>query len=145
MAEELTDETLREAELELGVDFPHDFVELMREHQGQSVPNAVIDVGGYKESIGYLSFFGKTAGGETKNSIVNWARTFRERGYSAKLVPFARSGGAPHFALDYRENDVPVVSFLYPDPESPETGFWASEHVATSIAEMLSVLEQDGG
>lgn len=135
----LADEDVVAAEEISGVKLPEDFIRLMRAHQGMSASPMVVSLNGEHLAFGHLSFLGNDKNGESKYGLISWLETYRRNGYPEHFVPFARSGGSAHFALDYHAGG-PTVSYVYLDSESPETGYWGFVHVADSVSDMLDML-----
>lgn len=146
----ITEDDLIAAEGALGVRFPDDFIGLMVRHQGMTLRSAVIRAKDYSVPLGRLSYLVESTA--LTDNLVAWCNRLRRNGYPRDLVPFARSGGSPHLALDY-STSPPCVVDVYPrdtygdEPEplpgSRINGYWSTVKVAESITDMLAKLEPE--
>lgn len=157
-AARLTEDDIVAAESALGVIFPDDFIAMMVRHQGMALEGWVLRRGQKKRSIpiGALSFFTRTAEGETENNLLSDCTTLRRNGYPADLIPFGGHFGQVHLALDY-STSPPCVVYVYPreiylkpgdsysEPlhGSRINGYWSTVKVADSITDMLAKLEPE--
>jgi len=150
----ITEDDLIAAEAALGVRFPDDFIGLMVRHQGMSLESAIIRANDYSVPLGRLSYLVEST--PLTDNLVGWCLRLRRRGYPSDLIPFSRSGGSPHLALDYASSP-PCVVYVYPReiylkpgdtytepvPGSRTNGYWSTVKVADSITDMLERLEPE--
>ena len=129
----------------LGLSFPPEFAALLLRYQGMRSETAVVtDSDGQEVRVGHL-FFLTDAAESSQHNIRDLCLLFRKRGYPSSLVPFASGGGQPHLALDYSgPGGEPSVSYVYPDGDAPETGFWSKTSVARDVATFLDALQRTG-
>lgn len=136
-----TDASLSHAERLLGVVFPSDFVDLMREHQGKVPTPRMLRI----FDDGPLVKFGPVMHVNPERGsgyIPATVQRFRRGGYPEGLVPFADAGSQTHFALDYRlDPRMPVVVYVIPEfgYDDPD----AFVVVASGVTDLLARLQPD--
>ena len=115
----LLDKNIKNLEERLGVTFPNDYLNIVKEHQGQSLnENIVVRVRNGLGVVGYLLHFLD----EDKYSYsIMQEHEYIEEEFPEKIIPFQSAGGANIFAFDYRiKKDDPSVVFINSDIEGEE-------------------------
>jgi hypothetical protein len=138
-----TEDDIEVTERVLGYSLPDDFISLMVDHQGKcAVRTRVRCEDGRKMAIGHLHFL--TSNDNGGRNVAQLTSLWRGRGYPRWLVPFATVGSQDHLALDYGETpERPRVSYVFPDGDAVQTGYWSIRPIASSVSDLLGMFETD--
>jgi cell wall assembly regulator SMI1 len=101
------DDSISQVEKEMGIVFPHLFVETVKKYNGGRPLNNVFDTEKTKERV-FSNFL--TFNLSENNSIISIYRENAER-FPSKVVPFATDPGGNYICFDYRKSSNPEVIF----------------------------------
>lgn len=134
----LSDERIAEVEAAIGVDFPEDYLAVVRIHQGGTPEPSVVTMSdGSRTVLNSLLHFEDEPGGTSLPRLMSVARA--EPAIPESVVPFAIDPGGNLFCFDFRNDPSapPVVFWVHDDPGAPLVP------VADGFSDLENRLEDD--
>ena len=130
----------------LGVKLPDDYVDILKDHQGQSPVNYIVSndaLAGVPLSPLFHVSIDKKHPKYTESIMYYWKKW---KDWYPKLVPFAGTGGgASMFAFDFKDPVKPCVVFIDANlsPDDPDSVFFCADSFSSLLCDLKGDDELD--